>query len=230
VDFSKLLEVYPTAGFKNVKGFGADQVLTGPGVTGLKPTSDLAIAGIGTENTDWEVDGNGEYHGRLQVGLADRSADPREGTPDLVIMNNVREEYDNSSKLWYLYYPADLASDVRGRVELSRIDMPTGSLEMVLWFWFLGRSSGALPTLDATYLRIPEPSGTPVVPSGDTDIVGGGWDPSLTLDASEYALATTPAFDVASGETVFFTLGWDGTSGPSEGFGILRYGWRVTVK
>jgi hypothetical protein len=49
------------------------------------------------------------------------------------------------------------------------------------------------------------------------------------LAGGDYAEAETPFFDVAVADTVFFTLGSDGT-GPTDGFGIMRVGARVELK
>jgi hypothetical protein len=144
-------------------------------------------------------------------------------------MDNVREEYDNISKLFYLVFPGGRTSSLRGRLEIPRVDMPTDPIQLRLWFWFVGRSAGALPTLTATYRRYPQPTGIDTLPSSDTDIVGGGWLPGLTMAGGDYAYAATPFFDVAVGDTVFFTLGSDG-SGPTDGFGIMRFGWHTELK
>jgi len=229
VDVSKLLRV-ESPGYDLVKGFGVDQVLKGPAVTGIKPTSDFALTGIGTEDEDWEVDEDGVYHGEFELALADRAGDPREGEANLTIVSNVREEYDSVLKVFYLHYPAGQAGEVRGRIDVSRIDVPTGNLEMYLWFWFYGRVSAALPTLGATYRRIPLPSSPAALPTSDSPIDTGSWLPGLTLNAGQYGQATTEPFDIAAGDQVLFSLTWDGASGPSDGFGILRSGYRIVVK
>ena len=230
LDLSKLSIVDPSPGFDVVKGFGENTMLIGPAVTGLKPGTGAAIAGIGTKGTDWDVL-SGVYFGNLTVGLEDNLNDPRDYVPNLVSVNNVREEYDNSSKFFFLQFPADRESDLRYRVEIPRVGMPTDAIQAYLWFWFVGVSAGAIPALTASYLRYPTASGTPgALPSGDTDIVGGGWTPGLTLSVGDYAYAATPVFDVAVGDTIDYTLGWDGVPGPIEGFGIMRAGVRVEVK
>ncbi|HSN72801.1 MAG TPA: hypothetical protein VLT59_14895, partial [Steroidobacteraceae bacterium] len=229
VDFSRLLRV-ETAGYDLVKGFGVDQVLKGPAVTGIKPTSDFTLTGIGTEDEDWEVGADGVYHGEFELALADRAGDPREGNTDLTIVSNVREEYDSVLKVFYLHFPAGLASEVRGRVDVSRIDIPSGNLQMYLWFWFYGRVNAALPTLGATYRRIPLPASPAALPTSDSPIDTGSWLPGLTLNAGQYGQATTEPFDIAAGDQILFSLTWDGTAGPSDGFGILRSGYRITVK
>jgi hypothetical protein len=37
-------------------------------------------------------------------------------------------------------------------------------------------------------------------------------------------------FDITAGDQVFFSVTWDGSSGPSDGFGIIRSGYRIEVK
>ena len=230
LDLSKLELEEPVDGYNAVKGFGPNKYQRGPIVSGLKPGSGAAIAGIGTEGADWELDEEtGLYRGNLLVGLEDNLNDPREGQPSLVAVDNVRQEYDNISQFFYLVFPGGRTSSVRNRLEIPRIDMSADPIHLKLWFWFVGRSAGALPTLEATYRRYPQPTGVDTLPSSDTDIVAGGWDPGLTFAGGDYAYAETPFFDVEVGDTVFFTIGSDGT-GPSDGFGIMRFGWRTEVK
>jgi hypothetical protein len=233
VDFSKLAEVFPTAGLKVVKGFGPDQILTGGAITGLKPTSDIALTGIGTEGDDWDVDGDGVYRGEFEIALADRAGDPREGTPDLNIVSNVREDYDSVLKLFYLHYPAGQAGEVRGRIDVSRIDVPAGNLQMKLFFWFVGRSAGAMPELGVTYRCVPLITTPGALPTSDSNIGTGLWTPGVTLSAGQYVEVEMPDayfFDITAGDQVFFSVTWDGSSGPSDGFGIIRSGYRIEVK
>lgn len=228
-DGQRLQIVEGVAGFNVMKSLGKNTINRGPVVTGLSPGAGAAIVGIGTEGVDWDEVG-GVYRGALAVGLEDNLNDPRDYVPNLVSVNNVREEFDNVSKLFYLHYPANRSSDCRHRVEIPRVGMPTDAIRMYLWFWFVGRSSGALPLLTATYRRYPLATATPVaLPAADTDIVGGGWTPGLTLASGQYAYAATPWFNVAVGDTVFFTLGWGGSSGPADGFGVMRIGTRVEL-
>jgi hypothetical protein len=230
LDLSKLTVVEPVGGYNVVKSFGQNSVNRGPAVTGLKPGTGAAIAGIGTQGVDWQVQ-NGVYRGELLVGLENNLNDPRDFVPNLVSVNNVREEFDNVSQLFYLNFPANRASDIRNRVEIPRVNMPTAAIRAYLWFWFLGRSAGAIPKLTASYRRYRLATATPAaLPSSDTDIVSGGWTPGVTLGGGDYAYAATPWFDVAVGDTVFYTIGWDGVPGPTAGFGIMRAGVRVEVK
>ena len=228
-DATKLQLVEPVAGYDVVKSLGRNTINRGPAVTGLKAGTGAAITGVGTQGVDWQV-ASGVYYGNLEVGLEDDLNDPRDFVPNLVSVNNVREEFDNVSKLFYLHYPANRPSDCRHRVEIPRVGMPTDAIRMYLWFWFVGRSSGAIPTLDASYRRYPLATATPAtLPSSDTDITSGGWLPGLTLTAGQYAYAATDWFDVVVGDTVFFTIGWDGVPGPTDGFGIMRIGARVEI-
>lgn len=228
LDLSRLDVIEPVDGYNVVKGFVADTVQKGPIVEGLKAGSGAEIVGVGTEDVDWELS-DGFYRGKLQVQLQDTTGDPREGEANLVALNDVLEDYDNTSKFFYLHFPAGRPSSVRGRIEVPRLGL-SSPLQMKLWCWFVGRSSGAIPQLTATYRLYPEPTSPQSLPSTDTDIVSGGWTPGLTLTAGQYAQAETPFFDMTMGDTVFFTIGWGGTSGPTDGFGIMRFGYRIEVK
>ncbi|KKN53289.1 hypothetical protein LCGC14_0603890 [marine sediment metagenome] len=240
-DWSKLQEVYPSAGFKGVKNLAQAKILRGPLVTGVKPGLRAEIAGIGTEDEDWAYDDEtGLYHGNLQIGLQSVQ-DVSEGLIDLVAFNNVREEYDDVEKLFYFHFPSGRQSSFRGRIHLPRINMTASAtpdqLKLYLWFWFLSRQAGssAVPTLIATYRRYPRPVGVQAlpVPSAEQDIdTGGEWDPSIAFTAAkQYAEAATPALDAYIGDTIFFTVGWAGIDPPalSEGFGIMRLGYRIEL-
>lgn len=229
LDLSKLQIVEPVAGYNVVKSFGQNAVNRGPAVTGIKPGTGAAIAGIGTQGTDWALI-DGIYRGTLEVGLENTLNDPRDFVPNLVGVNNVREEFDNISQFFYLHFPVNRDSDCRYRVEIPSLDMPTEAIRAYLWFWFVGRSAGAIPLLTASYRRYPQATGTPAsLPSSDTDITPGGWTPGLTLAGGDYGYASTDWFDIAVGDTIFYTLGWDGVPGPSDGFGVMRAGVRVEV-
>lgn len=227
VNLSLLEEVSPSPGIEVVKGFGADQVLKGPAVIGLKAGTGAEIVGVGNEGEDWSLV-NGLYRGDLQVQLEDTTGDPKEYPVTLVALNDVLEEYNNSSKFFYLHFPVGRTSGIRGRIEIPRLGL-SSPLKMSIWCWFVGRVAGAIPTLTATYRRYARPTSPTALPTTETDIEAGGWTPGLTLTAGQYAEAATDYFTVAMGETVDFTLEWDGTSGPSDGFGIMRYGSRIEV-
>lgn len=230
LDLARLTLVQPVSGYNVVKGFGEDTYNRGPVVTGVRPGTGAAIAGIGTPGVDYEYDASEDiWRGDLLVGLANTLNDPREGTMSLVAMDNVVEEYDNISKFFYLLFPGGRTSSVRGRLVLPRIGLSASPLQLKLWFWFVGRSAGALPALTATYRRYPQPTGVDTLPTTDSNIDTGDWTPGLTLAGGDYAEAETPYFDVAVGDTIDFTLGSDG-SGPTDGFGIMRFGWHLEVK
>jgi len=222
LDLSKLEVQSSETGYTVVKGFGQDTVITGPAVTGIQPGAGIAVSVIGGNGA---VSSGGIYRGDLLVGLEDRLNDPREGQPSIIAFNNVREYHDPTLDLLYYHFPQGRASSIRGRIEIDTINMSVDPIHMQLWCWFVGLSAGALPTLDATYRRIPVPVGLPALPAADTDIVVGGWDPALTFVGGDYGYAETPFFNIVVGDTVFFTLGWDGVTGPTEGFGIIRIGY-----
>jgi len=228
LDLSVLGVVTPSPGIEVVKGFTEDTVLKGPSVNGIIAGSGAQITGVGVEDEDWSLDEAGLYHGDLQIQLEDTAGDPKEYQVSLVALNDVLEEYDSVNEFFYLHYPSGRTSGVRGRIEIPRLGMST-PLKMRLWMWFVGRSAGAMPLLTATYRRYPRPTVPTALPTTDTDIVGGGWTPGLTLAGGQYAEAYTPWFAVVMGDMVDFTLQWSGSSGPADGFGIARFGSRVEV-
>jgi hypothetical protein len=242
-DWSKLTEQYPVTGYKGVKNLSGGVIQRGPFITGVKPGIKAEVVGIGTEGTDWELDAEtGIYRGELQIGL-ESLTEESEGGIELVALDSVRKDWDETQKRFTLHFPAGFESSFRGRVTLPRINFTSGAtpdeLALYLWFWFTSRQPpGAIPTLDATYRRYPRPASSapfPAMPTiaAEADIdTGGVWTPGLTFDAAgEYGEATTPALTAYIGDIVDFTLGWDGATPPalSDGFGILRMGFRAEL-
>jgi hypothetical protein len=229
LDLSRLAVEEPTAGYDVVKSFSANKLQRGPIVEGLKAGPGAEVVGVGTENQDWELL-NGFYRGKLQVQLEDTTGDPKEYQVTLVALNDVLEDYDITNKFFYLHFPSGKSSGVRGRIEIPRLGL-SSPLKMRLWMWFVGRSSGSIPALTATYRRYTRPTSVTSLPTSDTDIESGGglWTPGLTLTGGQYAEAYTDWFTVAQGETVDFTIAWTGSGGPSDGFGIMRFGSRIEV-
>jgi hypothetical protein len=231
MDFTKM-EREAKDGFDIIKDLD-DKIRTGVAVTKIKPGNAAEFAGIGVQGEDFDVDAEGRWFGDLLVGLEDQTNSPREGLIDLVALNNVRKEFDDGDQLFSLLFPADRASDFRGRVHLPRLSLPS-PLKLQLWFWFVSRQAGAIPALNATFRRYPQPTGLDDLPDvGDEAFIDPGgddlWTPGLTFSkGGEYAEAATPFFSAAEADTVFFTLGWDG-DGLSSGFGIMRMGYRVEL-
>jgi hypothetical protein len=224
-DFSKLTEE-ESAGYNVVKGFDGPKILTGPGVTGVKQGSGILVTGQGAQGTDWALV-NGMYRGDMEIALV-TEAGPSEDGIELLALNSIRKEYDDSDEFFYLMYPSGRVSSIRGRVQLPRLNLPS-SMQMRLWMWFVSLGSGAIPGLTATYRRYAIPAAVAALPNAgdEQNIDGAVWTPGVTFTAgSQYAQAETPLFDAAQGETVDFTIGWDG-AGLTNGFGIMRLGYRV---
>lgn len=229
LDLSLLEIEEPVDGYNVVKSFSADKVKRGPIVEGLQIGPGADIVGIGTEGTDWALT-DGLYRGKLQLQLENTTGDPKEYQVSLVALNDVLEDYDNVNQFFYLHFPTGRTSGIRGRVEIPRLGLST-PLRMRLWVWFVGRSSGAMPALTATYRRYTEPTVATALSTIETAIATGGglWTPGVTLTGGQYQEAVTDWFVVAMGETIDFTIQWTGSSGPSDGFGIMRLGSRVEV-
>lgn len=229
-DFDKLQEV-AGPGFQVVKGFSGSTILVGPAVTSIVPGLSAEITGVGVEGADWAKQGEA-YVGDLTIGLEDQTQASREGGIELVALNSVRKEFDDTNQFFFLSMPGGRPSDVRGRVNLPRFNLPS-PLKMQLFFWFVSRQGGALPLLDATFRRYTRPEIITDLPTAVDEefIIGvpGQWDPAVTFSkGGEYKEVATPFFTAAQGETVDFTLGWNGV-GLANGFGFMRVGFRVEL-
>ena len=243
-DWSKLSKQYPVTGYGAVKDLVSGVIQRGPVITGIKPGIKAQIVGIGVEGTDWELDSETNiYRGELQVGL-ESLTEESEGGIELAALNSVRKDYDTTQERMTLHFPAGFESSIRGRVAIPRVNFTDGAtadeLLLYLWFWFVSRQpTGAIPELVATYRRYPRPASAtpfPVLPTvaAEANIDAGGvWTPGITFDAvGEYGEAVTPALQAFIGDIVDFTIGWDGATPPalSDGFGILRMGYRAELK
>lgn len=243
LDWSKLAKAYPVAGFGVVKDLVGGVIQRGPAITGLKPGIKAQITGIGTENVDWALDvATNIYRGELQIGLESLTEESEGGT-ELVALDQVRKDYDDTLKRLTLHFPAGFESSIRGRIALPRVNFTDAAtadeLLLYFWFWFVSRQpAGAIPELAATYRRYPRPASAtpfPVLPgvAAEANIDAGGvWTPGLTFSAaSQYGEATTPAVQAYIGDIIDFTIGWDGATPPalSDGFSIIRMGYRAEL-
>jgi hypothetical protein len=241
-DWDKLTKEYPISGYGAVKDLTGAVIKRGPVITGIKPGVRATIDGIGTAGVDFEKDTEtGIYRGEVQIGL-DASTDQSEGSIELVALNSVRKDYDETQQRLTLHFPGGFESSIRGRINLSRINLSNelepDELDLRLWFWFVSRDpAGAMPALTATYRRYPRPTTILELPDdGDEEDIeiGGTWTPLLNFtDPNQYGEATTPVLAGATyitvGDIIDFTIGWDGTGELTDGFGIIRMGYEAVM-
>ena len=151
----------------------------------------------------------------------------------------MREEYDNIKEFFYLAFPFGRPSSIRGRANLTNLNLSAEAdpddLKMRIFLRFVSRQSGALPGLTATYRRYPRPTSIQTLPStGDEKNFDATsiWTPGVTFTAANQVVEVQmPEIAVVIGDTVDFTLGWDGETPAalSEGFGIMRYDYRIVL-
>ena len=225
LDLAKLDVDTDDPGVTAIKGVANKQLQFGPVVTGIQSDSNLVVV------TSDNVDGDGYAYGRVTV----EPFEPEEysGPVSLVALNNVKEEYDLNSGLFYLYFPEDRTSSIRGRIELPH-DLPAGGLTVRLWCWFISRGSGgdAQPSVTFRYLSPSDEDITDPTQTPDAEVDLGAWSGAVVpTTANDYIRHSLQLITTAErGATIFFTLSWDGTAGPTaDGFGILRSGYAATV-
>jgi hypothetical protein len=231
-DFGQLNTIENEIGFQVFKELTGATIKRGPVVEGVRAGPEMAISGIGTEGTDWAFDSERNlWFGQLLLSFAPAGANELKDIASLVAQDNVREELPDGT--FMQSFPQGRRSSLRARVELPD-QLPVdgaGESKMEILAWFVGRAAGDLPELNASYRRIPQALTLAPLPTTDTPVDTGVWDPGITIATpGTYVEALSPAFDVAAGETVFFTLEREGTDAHPGDVSILRLGYRITPK
>ena len=183
-----------------VQGFDGSDVKVVPAVNTLR-----AGAGIVIEDDGAHTEDDGAWSGELKIALADPSITARELGVSLVALNNVRETVVDDE--FQIYFPADRVSDYLGRVEIpdTAEQLPAGALEASLRLWVLSRSPGldvGNPSLLSVRRR--KLDGSIVEPTPPVEIDTSG--------VTNFDVVDSTTFTVERGDTIFFRLGWDGTS------------------
>lgn len=206
--------------FKEVEGLNFKR---GPVVSGLKAGSNITLTPIVDKS---EVDEDGTVRGEVVINAILPGSEQEEGKITLVALNNVREEQLDDT--FFLSFPSGRDSNLRARIELPS----SGLLEspmMELKFWVLARSTGILPELPVSYRRLSAPSGCTPKALLDSDVDLTALDPGAcgTLVANRYVEVVSEAFEVANGESIWFSLGRLATDAYAGSVGILRMGYRI---
>ena len=204
---------------KSATGFVLNR---GPVVSGIVAGSNRVIISSTRTTTP------GLYQGAVTIDLPSNPAN-REGLVDLVALDGVREEtYQN---IPYLGFPPSVLSSFRGRIGIPAVDMPINP-RLVLHLWFLASATMNLPTITMSYRVISPPSADKTVTS--LPLVDTAVDLSSilatcpTLAANQYITVSTPAFNVAAGSEVYFTLQRNGTTDSvSQEVGLLIPRWSI---
>ncbi len=165
------------------------------------------------------------------VGISVDPADTKELDVQLIRLDGAEEAYYGSPPIMYLEFIAGDEREYRGKIHIP-FDLAIPTPQLSLRFEILGRAIGTLPQLEFSGRIVPRP-----VAGLDTPL-------TLPLDAAEFtitcdtvtALASTnqyveavsDPFDIAPGDTVFFTVRRTSSDGYAGAMGVIRQSGIVT--
>jgi hypothetical protein len=182
------------------------------------PVVEQIKAGTGVTITSTREIVTGEHQGTVTISLS--SSAGHEIAPELVRVDDMPDRYDGN--VAYLSFLDGEETGVRLRFDIPSADLgdnPTVKLRAQL----LGTAAGTPPDITFSAIRIPRPTGTPALPSGDTavdfDVPAAG-----TLAADDYFEVESDAFEIAAGDIVFASLTRAGNDGYDGEIGLLRVG------
>lgn len=164
----------------------------------------------------------------LHQGLVAVSVDPadtKELDVQLVRLDGAEEAYYGEPPVMYLEFVAGDEREYRGQVNIP-FDLAIASPQLKLRFVILGRAAGTLPQLEFSgriAVRPADGLDTPLDLPLDVDEFTITCVTIATLtDTNQYVEAESEAFDVAPGDTVYFTVRRAASDGYAGALGVLR--------
>jgi hypothetical protein len=166
---------------------------------------------------------NGEAYGDVLIE-ADLDLGGANYAVETVRLDGVEEEYYQD--VIGLGFPTGRASEFRGRIVLpTRLALPSGTT-LKLRFLVLGRSAGVTDadTFSLTYRRLSRPTAVQTnlvaLPTADTDLTMAC---GITFaNADEYAELESGEFEVATGDTILFSISRAASDGYADRLILLR--------
>lgn len=198
--------------FKNVLG---GKFKRGRIVEGLK----AADNSVTLTSTSSRLDGNSTVHQGVVTVRANIEPTERIIQPQVVRLSDAKERYYN--EIMYLALPPVQASSVRLKVLLPHEDSLPSSPSLKLRVRVLGRTSGTLPTLTASYRILSKTSGSPEsLPTTDLPLV---ISTNTTVSADEYIDIDSAVISGVSGQDiVFFSINRAAADGYAGEVGLIE--------
>lgn len=199
----------------------------GPVCEGIYALSEnVQLVGAATRYLDPEdEDSPVVYQG--PVGIVVAPTETTELDVQLVRLDGAEEEHYQD--IMYLSFVPDEFRALRGKINVPA-GLAVPSPQMSLRFLILGRAAGTLPQLVFSARRLPAATAgldTPVdLPLTDFNVTCV--TTAVLDDANQYVEATSEPFEVAAGETVFFSVSRNESDGYAAELGILRQAGIVT--
>lgn len=160
------------------------------------------------------------------VGITVDPADTKELDVQLVRLDGAEEGYYDDPPIMYLAFNNDQARAYRAKLHVPD-DLAINTPQLKLRFVILGRAAGTLPQLTFTGRIVPRATdglNTPMDLPTSADEFTITCDTVATLtDSNQYVEAESEPFDVAPGDTVFFTVEREDSDGYAAEIGVLRH-------
>lgn len=217
-------------GYLAIKEFDPDtaQFKRGPVVEGVYAESDnVILEGETTGTADGTDDSPSLYHGRVKISVLPASI--LELDTQLIRLDGVEEDFTTDPPLMFLAFRAAEESEIRGRINVPAtlaLDDPQLKIRLTV----LGRAAGTLPALTVTARRLPRPGDDPEdLPLAVAEFIVGIDTEVLLSDTNQYVEVESDAFDVAAGDTVFYTVKRLASDGYAADVGLIRQAGVVTA-
>lgn len=211
-------------GYQALKEFDPEttQFKRGPIVEGLYPLSgNVKMVGSATKTRTIDEEEVTTYQGL--VGVEVSPEETLELDVQLVRLNGAEEEHFQD--LMYLSFRPEVQEEYRAKIEIPG-DLSIPNPRMKLRFSILGRASGTLPQLVVTARRLSRPEDgldTPVnLPLTAEEFTVTCNTQGVLTAANQYVEAESNPFDVAPGESIYFTVRRLADDGFTADVGILR--------
>lgn len=219
LDLGFAVEDPPQAGplaFKEIEG---EKFQRGYVVEKIKSNSPNIVVTGTHDEVDSEGDPTGYKQAAILLDFVDPSTSARELDIQLVALNNARQ--DEYQGVLYYGFLTGRESSIRCRVDIPSIGFPdTTNTQIKLRI--LGTAAGILPDLGFSYLRVPAAADPADLPTGDTVLGDIMLSAEGAVTANQYFDILSEAFEVAVGDTIFFTISRGASDTYAGTVGVLR--------
>lgn len=159
------------------------------------------------------------------VGVTVDPADSKILDVQLVRLEGAEEAFYDEPPLMYIAFPSGDEKSYRAKLYVPD-DLAIADPQLKLRLTILGRGVGTLPQLTLTGRRVSRPTAGLTVPadlpdSGDEFTITCVTTATLT-DTNQYVEAESEEFEVAAGDTVFFTVQRNVSDGYTAEVGVLK--------
>lgn len=213
-------------GYLALKTFDPDksEFGRGPVAEGLYAlSSNVNLSGTVTKTRTIDNVARTVHHGLVAVSVD--PADTKELDVQLVRLDGAEEAYYGSPPVMYLEFVEGDEREYRGKIHVP-FDLAITTPKMKLRFEILGRAVGNLPQLTFTGRIVPRPTDgldTPLdLPDDSTEFAITCDTTGVLTDTNQYVEAESEPFDVAAGDTVYFTVRRSDSDGYAGALGVLR--------